>query len=228
MECFVISNKKWRNSALSNAQDPAGRQWPAGSCACAARMQREDVRKDDRRLGRTRSAGVRTCRCPFQQVHHTIIRGRMQADISTLMNLYTTITKECAKSTESLRRPGLYRLRRLCGSACRRTAAERAAAPAAWAAPRRARRAEDRSGCRRRPDGRFAPPAPFRRGGCAPDFFERIFSPLSCPCAFWSRAGSRRRQPADSLSPFAVTVHVHLSSAASAVMTSLMGSFSRL
>ena len=95
MECFTISNKKRKVSAWSNAQDPAGRQCPAGSCGCAARMQKGDVRKDDEELERTRSASVRTVRCPFQHCHHTIVRTAMQADISTIMNIDTIITKEC-------------------------------------------------------------------------------------------------------------------------------------
>ena len=98
MGCFAISNKKRRFSAWSNAQDPAGRQCPAGSCGCAARMQKGDVRnvrKDDEELERTRSASVRTVRCPFQHCHHTIVRTAMQADISTIMNIDTIITKEC-------------------------------------------------------------------------------------------------------------------------------------
>ena len=95
MGCFTISNKKRHISAWSNAQDPAGRQCPAGSCGCAARMQKGDVRKDDEELERTRSASVRTVRCPFQHCHHTIVRTAMQTDISIIMNIDTTITKEC-------------------------------------------------------------------------------------------------------------------------------------
>ena len=95
IECFAISNKKRRFSAWSNAQDPAGRQCPAGSCSCAARMQKRDVRKDDEELERTRYTSVRTVRCPFQHCHHTIVRTAMQVDISTIMNIDTAITKEC-------------------------------------------------------------------------------------------------------------------------------------
>lgn len=68
MECFAISNKKWRVSPLSNVQDPAGRQCPAGSSVCQKpqkhleiRYNRENARCGNGRTKKRRTAGASDC-----------------------------------------------------------------------------------------------------------------------------------------------------------------------